>query len=648
MSTGRQKVVGWSALLVLLAVGTGLRCWAVGADPFWDDEAESSINAQAILDHGLPTDHFLGQPVYENIMLRPWPGHAEYEFKDLSYSARGVTVYHGWLPLYTIAGSMALFGQGPDHLTDSLKPQHTVDSVRRRTVVPRLPAVVFGLVFMVLMFVLGRHMGGPAAGWAALMYAAVAKKNVYYGSQARYYSLTLVCIAGCGWALWRILRHGRWRDYLVGSVMVVLLFHTHAASCFAMCLVGGLTLPWQRRHERVWTKIGASLLIVMAGTLPWVWWTGYISNMHGTPLAWRMPGFLDVVIKYPTHRPVELGLFVIGLTVAALASAFTGRMPRRLVESFGVRRGAYTLLSVWAGVMFLVFIWCIPAASFFFTRLSLMIAVPCMLLGAMIVSGAACMVSQRWASVVAPGAVLVILLSTGRVLPDSSASNTSDRFEPIRTVLAYLEDADLPQDTRLYATPNWHLIVTYYTGLPIQNIAPIRKTYLDNYPGPIVLLRKERFVPPVDWREIRSLAESAGAALTPDQARDWSERLSSLVQRSELAAQVARVSPPADEPIPPYLQPTAARQRQRTDRFRELMRWHTSSTLMFRGNNARTSMDWWQTYHYKFVDPDSRSGANANFADRFRSALAVPLPRGRCIVYHCPALKPATNPGGGG
>ena len=42
--------------------------------------------------------------------------------------------------------------------------------------------------------------------------------------------------------------------------------------------------------------------------------------------------------------------------------------------------------------------------------------------------------------------------------------------------------------TRFYASPNFHLTFTYYTGLPVQSLAPIRKSYLEHYPGPLVFL----------------------------------------------------------------------------------------------------------------------------------------------------------------
>src|ERR1700722_16661554 len=94
-------------LVILVAYGMVLRSWDVGNSEFRVDEAESSINALTILEHGVPVAYYLGLPIYENTLVQPWPENAEYEFKDSSYSDRGVAVYHGWLPLYAIAASFA-------------------------------------------------------------------------------------------------------------------------------------------------------------------------------------------------------------------------------------------------------------------------------------------------------------------------------------------------------------------------------------------------------------------------------------------------------------------------------------------------------------------------------------------------------------
>ena len=102
-----RRLVSWIVLLAGLIIATTLRLSFLERQ-LSVDEAESSINALTILEHGYPTDRYLGLPIYENVLLTPTSHDEEYEFKDPSYSDKGLAVYHGWLPLYSIAAAFAL------------------------------------------------------------------------------------------------------------------------------------------------------------------------------------------------------------------------------------------------------------------------------------------------------------------------------------------------------------------------------------------------------------------------------------------------------------------------------------------------------------------------------------------------------------
>src|SRR4029453_8806692 len=110
----RGKTLEVVLLLSCLLLATAWRVLFVDSQPLWVDEAESGINALTILERGYPADHYLGLPIYENILLTTWPNSEEYEFKDASYSDRGMAIYHGGLPLYSIAAAYALSGIHPD------------------------------------------------------------------------------------------------------------------------------------------------------------------------------------------------------------------------------------------------------------------------------------------------------------------------------------------------------------------------------------------------------------------------------------------------------------------------------------------------------------------------------------------------------
>ncbi|MFY8215704.1 MAG: hypothetical protein ACOVMP_03800 [Chthoniobacterales bacterium] len=105
----------------------------------WCDEAESSINALSIIGTGVPGWKYVDLPIFENTLTNPWDDSAEYEFRDSTYSNRGVVVYHGWLPIYAIAASQYLFGLRPDVSHDPPRVLHGPDQIDLRTLAPRVP-----------------------------------------------------------------------------------------------------------------------------------------------------------------------------------------------------------------------------------------------------------------------------------------------------------------------------------------------------------------------------------------------------------------------------------------------------------------------------------------------------------------------------
>src|SRR5687767_666742 len=73
LGPGKLAWPSYLLLGLLIAVAALLRLPDLGVRPMWVDEAESSINALTILQHGVPVDHYLGIPIYENMLIEPWP-----------------------------------------------------------------------------------------------------------------------------------------------------------------------------------------------------------------------------------------------------------------------------------------------------------------------------------------------------------------------------------------------------------------------------------------------------------------------------------------------------------------------------------------------------------------------------------------------
>jgi hypothetical protein len=111
-----------------------------------------------------------------------------------------------------------------------------------------------------------------------------------------------------------------------------------------------------------------------------------------------------------------------------------------------------------------------------------------------------------------------------------------------------LQRAEFRPGTKFYTTPNDHLPLTFYTGLPFQSIASVRKEFLDAYDRDIVFLElvcctiEER--DPLSWQGLQQAGLVAGSPFSENEAQRWAALLSTRIAREDVAAFVARVHPP--------------------------------------------------------------------------------------------------------
>jgi hypothetical protein len=616
-----------------MSLGIALRAARIDDHSLWVDEAESSINGLTILQHGLPLDHYLGLPIYENSLLEPWPESREYEFKDLSYSDRGVAVYHAWLPLYSIALSQWLFGIEPDQADAPIEIRDDYAEMLRRTWAPRIPSVVYSGLFVWMMYLTARTIAGEPAGWAALVFSAFSERLVWFGSQARYYSATLAMDALCAWALWQCIARGRWRDFVIFAVALVLLFYTHTLSCAAVIVTAFCVLPLMWRHDAVMRKAALAGGIFAAITGPWIWLSGLANHTDRLPKSRELLVWPDDVLEFLSHRPESVALLT--ACAALLAVRFVRTRTSDPVTAAAARdsiRGAL-MMGIWLFVAYASFFLLMPAASFFWMRMTMTLEVPGILLVAIGLAGMTSSLTTRVASGLAATVVLAFLVLSGRLA--HAPQPVRGIFADIRPVVDHLRRAPLSPETRIYASPNSHLVWTYYLGVPVQSIAPVRAQFLNTYPGPILFV--ERFG--LKWlTRARLIAETKAQGITLDdpRCRDWLDALQAKLYIELIQPTVASVE--WNDRLPTYLDPILDRMRQVRDGRSSSDPIVADCPLMMRHFRIATHRDWWQTFFYRFVDPRSRSGDNANFATRFRTADVTVL-AGQTAVFHVPPLN---------
>ncbi|MBI4371827.1 MAG: glycosyltransferase family 39 protein [Elusimicrobia bacterium] len=237
-----------AAAAALLLAGAGLLFWRLGRPALWQDEAETALRAETILESGLPRTHLRG------VLVTTQPSLARHEG-----NSAGVWTWNAWLPAYLVAGSFRLFGRSPW--------------------AARLPFALAGLLALWLWYGLFRDgeddelaARRPWAPEAALALLALSAPYLLFCRQSRYYALLAL-----GNALvlksWRRLLAGRRGGVLALALSLQFLFH----SCYAFFAAAALALA-------------ADALLRFDECLPKArfWGAALLSAALAAPAAWYL------------------------------------------------------------------------------------------------------------------------------------------------------------------------------------------------------------------------------------------------------------------------------------------------------------------------------------------------------------------------
>jgi 4-amino-4-deoxy-L-arabinose transferase-like glycosyltransferase len=218
----------------------------------------------------------------------------------------------GLLNGYVIAGSFALMG--------------------RNDFAARLPSVLAGALLVPVVFLLGRALGGTAAGLAAAVFAALAEPLVYYSRSAWLPSIFLLLFTLAVYCCYRgfVQRRGAWQVAGAGVFCLALLSYE-----FAVLLLGGLgiylgveaargRLDWYRGRPTLLSLVMLLAGLLLLGALGLALRAGTLAGPLGEARAWFTPRlalngmsyYLRVLVPDYT---VLIGAGFVGLLLLAAA-----------------------------------------------------------------------------------------------------------------------------------------------------------------------------------------------------------------------------------------------------------------------------------------------------------------------------------------
>jgi len=596
----------------------------------WCDEAESSINALSIIGTGVPAWKYVGLPIFENTLTLPWEDSPEYEFRDSTYSDRGVVVYHGWLPIFAIAASQYLFGLRPDVAHDPPRVLHGPDQINIRTFAPRLPALIFSVGTMLLIFFVGCRLGGLPVGFAALTLMAFNAQTVDFGYQARYYSATLFFAALCAFALIQVMQRGWWRDFIGLGVAAALLFHTHLFSVMAFTLVACAATPSivKKKHWLSKSLVGGGLSAMLA--VPWIVLTGFLGTASHVPMIHTLFESKWDAMIFILDRPIPLVLTITVVMVLLIARVKPAWLPSAVSVPLRNHGAIYALLLFWLVAAYVAFHLIVPAASFFFERLSLVLWTPFVLMLSLFLADVFARFRPAIGACLAVLSVLAFLTVRERLAFFEGSVITAKRAS-VAALTTALEKIDFAPRTKIFATPSEHLPITYYTGLPVQSVAPIRRSFLNTYPDPIAYIYVQMDVVFPSRYDLLEAAAWSQIEPTDENLQNLNRTIWEAVAFREIAER--GIVLPARDPIPDILKGYVEKTHWKSMQVRNLYLSGMDSSPVMRGIPANKIKDLWLGFFYRFVDPASRIGSNLNIIPRLQNAEVTPVPYASAVIF---------------
>ncbi|MBL8962384.1 MAG: glycosyltransferase family 39 protein [Gemmatimonadetes bacterium] len=150
----------------------------------------------------------------------------------------------------------------------------------------RLPAVLFGVASVPMLFALGRRIATRREAAFAALLLAVSYHHAWFSQNARGYSILGFCAITSTWLLLRVLDEGRRRDSVAFAVVIALGAYTHLTFVFAVLaqfLVVAVLLWRARRVPEARARASSAAAAFVGG--------GLLAALMYAPMAARVVNF---------------------------------------------------------------------------------------------------------------------------------------------------------------------------------------------------------------------------------------------------------------------------------------------------------------------------------------------------------------------
>ena len=205
------------------------------------------------------------------------------------------------------------------------------------------------------------------------------------------------------------------------------------------------------------------------------------------------------------------------------------------------------------------------------------------------------------------------------------------------SVFRFLEQHPPEGPRKIYATPNQHLVWTYYGGLPVQSVAPIDRNFLREFPHDIVFIENHRTIVAPDPKRIRAKAKARGISISEDALREFGRNFQHNLVRKQLLARGFDLAEVPPLPVPDYLEAYFIELEAEEETQQELQLARSRSHRILHDVRAENLRDLWLAFFYRFSDYPARIGRHSNIRPIQEEARIQIIPEAGQTIFHRPA-----------
>ena len=180
----------------------------------------------------------------------------------------------------------------------------------------RYPSLLAGVLLVPLLYQFARRLQSNLAGLFAALLVAVNPLQIYYGNEARMYTIVVLLAAAASYVLWRALSGADLRrSLLLYGLLAGLALYTHYTAVFLIAVQAffWIWLLWREGHKRLIAGLGIAALLLAIPVVPYTvprLFTGAEANYF-----YVAPGIMlgDVLRFFTLGLTVDFNEFVVSV-----------------------------------------------------------------------------------------------------------------------------------------------------------------------------------------------------------------------------------------------------------------------------------------------------------------------------------------------